>query len=214
MMKKSIFLAMVATTSALMAGGKIAPVITPVAPIVETPIDATPFYLGLGAMMTYIDRDPCPCTPDGPNLEDHRGGIIVRAGADYNQYIGLEARYLKTLGSNTFSETEHYGLYLKPQYHITQQANVYGLLGYGKTTVDYTNGVLHSSTSESGVSYGIGVEYDLTKDERAYYDRPFDGQGDQEQGWGLWLDFQHLLNNAGQVHTDNNVVTGGITYDF
>jgi opacity protein-like surface antigen len=207
-------MAAAAITTQSMAGGKVvAPVEAEVVPIVvPSPI---PFYIGLGAIAAFINRDACDCSEDRSDIKDHRYGGIVRIGWDYNQYWGIEARALKTFGSDTFSTTEHYGLFFKPQYHVVDQANVYGLLGYGRTTVDYTNGIRSSHNVSNGFSYGAGIEYDLSGDSRVEnYLRGFDGQGDQEEGWGLWLDFQHLLNNSGPMHTDNNIVTGGITYDF
>jgi OOP family OmpA-OmpF porin len=206
-----------AVSTQSMAGGKlIAPVDAPVIPIVvPTTFNPLPIYIGIGAIAAFISRDACPCADEGSEIEDHRYGGVVRAGWDFNQYVGIEARALKTFGSDTFSTTEHYGLYLKPQYHVADQVNVYGLLGYGRTTVDYDNGIKSSHNPSNGFSYGAGFEYDLSQDtSEGNYARVFDGQGDQEKGWGLWLDFQHLLNNEGPMHTDNNIITGGITYDF
>ena len=209
--------AMAAVSSQSMAGGKlVAPVEAPVVPIVvPSEVSPLPIYLGIGAIAAFITRDPCSCSTDQSDIDDHRYGGVIRAGWDFNQYVGIEARALKTFGSDTFSTTEHYGLYLKPQYPVADQANVYGLLGYGRTTVDYTNGVKSSHNPSNGFSYGVGFEYDLSEDaSEGNYARGFDGQGDQEKGWGLWLDFQHLLSNEGPMHTDSNIVTGGITYDF
>jgi hypothetical protein len=205
------------------AGGKgIAPAAVPVIPVAtENP---WPLYVGVGALMTSLTRDPCPCNPNGPDLDDHRYGIATRIGWDFNNYFGIEGRYLKTFGSDVFSKTEHYGLYLKPQYHISEQSNVYALLGYGKTKVKYDNGVYNYNTNkkycyvdENDIAYGVGFEYDFKKDDKNpiyAFDRAFDGQGDQETGWGLWVDFQRILTDGGYTHTDVNVVTAGITYDF
>ena len=205
----------VTLSSTAFAGGKyVAPVEADVAPIpaVTNPI---PLYVGIGAVAAFIKRDPCPCAPNAADIKDHRYGGIIRAGWDFNPYIGIEARGLKTFGSDTFSTTEHYGLYLKPQYHVADKINVYGLVGYGRTTIDYTNGVRSSTLKKNGFSYGVGMEYDLSADEsQGEYARGFDGQGDQEKGWGLWIDFQHLLSNEGMTHTDSNIITVGITYDF
>jgi len=204
----------IAMTSNSFAGGKVvAPVEAAVVPIPAL-ISPIPLYLGLGAVAAFIKRDGCACA-DGSAMKDRRFGGVLRAGYDFNDYIGIEARVLKTFGSNTFSTTEHYGLFLKPQYHLLDQMNVYGLLGYGRTTVDYTNGVKSSSNSKNGFSYGAGFEYDFTSEEdEGNYDRDFDGKGDQEKGWGMWVDVQHLLSNAGTMNTDSDVVTAGITYDF
>jgi opacity protein-like surface antigen len=94
--------------------------------------------------------------------------------------------------------------------------NVYGLLGYGRTSIDYDSHTGRSSKlSKNGFSYGAGLEYDLTSDDnQGDYGRTFDGQGDQEKSWGVWVDFMHLLDGEGVFDTDSNIVTGGITYDF
>ncbi|MEA1954497.1 MAG: outer membrane beta-barrel protein [Campylobacterota bacterium] len=203
----------IALSTTSFAGGKfIAPATVPVVPIPSI-VNPLPLYIGLGLVAVSLDRDSCACGES--ESKDIRYGSMLRVGWDFSHYIGIEARMLKTLEDNVFSETTHYGLYLKPQYHVTSQINVYALLGYGKTTVDYTNGVRASKTDEDGFSYGAGVEYDFSTDESlGTYSRIFDGQGDQEEGWGLWLDVQHLLKNDGAVHTTSNILTIGITYDF
>jgi OOP family OmpA-OmpF porin len=215
-MKKMIMklLALSVLSTVLYAGGgkAVAPAEAVVAPIPEV-VSPIPWYVGLGVMASFINRDPCPC--GGGDLSDRRYGGIIRAGYDFNNYFGIEARALKTLESKAFSKVTHYGLYAKPQYHIVDQANIYALLGYGRTIVDYTNGIISSHNPKNGFSYGVGLEYDFGKDKsEGTYDRAFDGQGDQEEGWGMWIDAQHLLFNAGSMHTDSNIITAGITYDF
>ena len=208
-------------TNILVAGGKvIVPAYTEVIPIPPPKqISPVPVYIGVGAVASSISRDSCSCDPTGADLKDLRYGGIVRLGYDFNNYFGIEARALKTFGSNVFSEVSHYGIYAKPQYHVADAANVYALLGYGQTTVDYTNGVLSSHNPKSGFSYGAGFEYDFNGEDAEEgaeegYSRTFDGQGDQEEGWGIWADIQNLLTDEGLMHTNSNIVTAGITYDF
>ena len=203
----------IALTCTSYAGGDLEAAVPAVVPIVPATINPVPIYIGLGLVAVAIDRDPCVC--GDTETKDLRYGNLLRLGWDYNNYVGIETRVLKTYGSDVFSKTEHYGLYLKPQYHVSEQMNIYALLGYGKTKVDYTNGIRSSTTDENAFSYGLGFEYDFGKDESlGTYSRPFDGQGDQEKGWGMWVDMQHLLNNGGAVHTTSNIMTAGITYDF
>ncbi len=206
-------LTVTALISTSFAGGKfIAPAVVPVVPIAPM-INPLPIYVGLGLVAVNLERDPCACA--NTETDDLRYGSILRVGWDFNNYVGVEARVLKTLEDDAFSETTHYGLYLKPQYHLTTQMNAYALLGYANTTVDYTNGIQNSTTDENGFSYGAGFEYDFGADESfGTYSRIFDGQGDQENGWGMWVDVQHLLDDAGAVHTTSNILTVGVTYDF
>jgi OOP family OmpA-OmpF porin len=205
---------LIALGSSAFAGGKVvAPVEAAVEPIPPV-ISPIPVYIGIGLLAAGLSRD-CSCG-DGSRLKDITYGGIIRAGWDFNDYIGIEARALKSSIEDDFSDTTHYGLFLKPQYHVSDAVNMYGLLGYGRTTVNYDshNGKT-SKLSKNGFSYGAGLEYDLSTDEsEGDYSRAFDGQGDQEKGWGLWADFQHLLNAEGKYDTDLNMVTAGVTYDF
>jgi len=70
---------------------------------------------------------------------------------------------------------------------------------------------------DNGFSAGFGLEYDLSDkrddyDRNIYYPEGFDGQGDQEMGWGLFVDYQRLLIDSNIPDLD--VVSAGVTYDF
>lgn len=192
-MKTKKIIAMLLLGTALLSAGKnTAPAETPVAPVALP----WPLYIGLGVVMTDIDRDPCPCANGETIAEDHRYGGVLRIGMDFNEYLGVEARVLKSLESGVFSETTHYGLYFKPQFSLSEDLKIYGLLGYGTTEIDYTNGIRDSSTDESGVAYGAGVEYRLSRDE--------DGNG-----WSLWADYSRVLKDKGAVHSTVDVFAAG-----
>ncbi len=190
----------------IVAGKNVAPVEAPVAPVV----DINPFYVGLGLLWSGTSRN-CDCANN--RLKDTVYGVIGRIGYDFNQYIGIEARAFKASMDITYAETTHYGVYLKPQYHVSDKMNIYGLIGYGQTKVD-CNVAGTSMYDEAGLSVGIGLEYDMSDDESVVADRAFDGQGDQEKGWGLWVDYQNLLNDEGSAKIKANIVTAGVTYDF
>jgi opacity protein-like surface antigen len=202
-----------ALTTTTYAGGSVVPQEAEVVPVPAV-ISPIPLYVGLGVVAAAVSRD-CPCM-DGSRLKDMTYGGLLRAGWDFNDYIGIEARALQASIEEDFSETTHYGLYLKPQYHVSNQTNIYGLIGYGKTEVDYDNHRGRASTlSESGLSYGAGIEYDLSSDNaEGEYARTFDGQGNQEKGLGIFADYQHLLSDEGEFNTDSNIFTVGLTYDF
>jgi len=206
-----VSLGLMLISSKIVAGGYVDPAVAEVEPI-PVPQSPVPIYLGIGLAASGVSKG-CPCGT-GARLKDMTYGVTFRAGWDFNQYFGLEARYIRANLEKDFSTTTHYGLYLKPQYHVTNQVNVYGLFGYGHTAVEgcgYNNHVL----TVNGISYGGGVEYDLSEDKSlGEYNRAFDGQGDQEKGWGLWADFQHLMGAKGIYKTNSNVGSAGISYDF
>jgi len=206
-----LVLASLLASGVLVAGKNVEPAVVPVAPVV----DINPFYVGLGLLWSGSSRE-CPCG-QGTRLKETTYGGIIRVGYDFNQYIGVEARALKASIDKDFAETTHYGIYLKPQYHVTDKLNVYGLVGYGKTKIECDNPKIPAGTKmfdESGLSVGIGLEYDLSKDEPVVTSRAFDGQGDQEKGWGVWIDYQNLAHNKGKSKVKSNIVSAGVTYDF
>ena len=193
--------------SSASAGKNVEMVETEVVPVIAN----LPFYIGIGGHWTGISRD-CPCK-NNTRLKDSTYGGIVRVGYDFNPFFGVEGRALKVFGGQNFSETSHYGFYLKPQVHITERTNIYALAGYGHTEVLCTvaNKIGHGAKNgqdfkKNGFSIGAGMEYDLSP-ERGY-------QGDEEEGWGLFLDWQNLAWQATPQKTNVNVVTAGITYDF
>jgi len=218
-MKKTLqimtFSSLIATGS-LFGGGDIAPAVAPVAIVQEA--DPNPFYVGVGILWAGVSRD-CS-TPGCPTvrLKDSTWGGIIRAGWEYNQYIGIEGRALKATIDSDWGETTHYGIFLKPQYPVSERVNIYGLLGYGHTEIDTDCIAMRDSFEHDGFSYGIGLEYDLSDTEsdreEGTYDRPFDGHMDQEKGWGLWVDYQNLMHNEGPANFKSNIVSFGITYDF
>ena len=220
-MKKNILhtlLAVATISTSVYAGGKgVAPVEAPVEPIpvMQTP---SPIYLGLGVLW---GRYSGLCNGQvGCEYEDVTYGALLRAGYDFNQYFGIEGRVLGTfIGADSLGGQElmHYGLFAKPMYPIGEDLNVYALLGYGWTqTKTGGNGNL-TEVDDSGFSAGLGLEYDLSdmeddREEDTLYEGGFDGQGDQEKGWGLFVDYQRLLIKSDVPDLD--VVSAGVTYDF
>ena len=168
--------------------------------VVFEPIETTPelvpvYYVGIGAVATGLSRE-CPCGPDADRLKDMTYGVLLKAGVNITDYLGIEARYINSSIESDFSEVAHYGLYLKPQYLLNDEAKVYGLLGYGKTTVDYASSRKSSTLSESGLSYGAGLEYAF------------------DDNVGLWVDMQHIFSDEGEYGTDLNLGAAGVSYNF
>jgi len=211
-MKKEFFfsvLSVAAISTVTFAGGDIVPVMTPVEPVAVKKL-ATPVYIGAGFVAgRYFSN----------NYEDVTYGAMLRLGYEFNQYIGLEVRYIETSwseGQLYGQELEHYGLFIKPMLPFNENFNIYGLIGYGWTQTN-TSGVLNQAIDDNGLSAGAGLEYDLSDkrddyDRNIYYPEGFDGQADQEKGWGLFVDYQRLLIDSNIPDLD--VVSAGITYDF
>ena len=228
-------IALLASSSFVMAGGDILPVIeaeeevmveevlvepapapkpvavaaapTP-APIPVPVADVSGFYAGLGLTAAQYDTN-CGCTGEKSG-SDKTAGVMARVGYDFNKYVGVEARGLRTNWKSDGGKIKHAGVFVKPMIPVGDATNVYGLVGLAKTT---TQGTLRHTDAE-GLAFGGGVEYDLSADNKkdAKYDREFDGQGDQEKGLGLFADYERLYYKSGSPDLD--AVSVGVTYDF
>lgn len=187
-------------------------IVEPIPPM-ETPM---PVYIGLGVVEgRYSGCDSYP----GCKYADITYGVLMRVGYEWSQYIGVEARILSTsldVDPNGGEKMQHMGIFVKPMYPVNDDLDLYALLGYGWTK-STTKSIYLRNVDETGLSAGFGVEYDLSskeddREEDVDYDRPFDGQADQEKGWGLYADYQRLLIKSGAPNMD--IISGGVTYDF
>ena len=217
-MKKGILLSVITTavlTTSSYAGGDIAPIMMPVEPVAVQHAPS-PVYIGAGMVWGQYNKG---CSGEC-QYEDVTYGMMIRLGYDFNQYIGVEARFISTFwGADDLGgqELQHVGLFVKPMAPISENFNVYGLLGYGWTETSTGGNRNLETVDKDGFSAGLGLEYDLSNKEadreaNAYYANGFDGQGDQELGWGLFLDYQRLLID--NEYPEMDVVSAGLTYDF
>jgi len=199
------------------------PVVVEPEPVVAEPkpvVIATPkpkksistngFYAGLGITGARY-RDSCHCKK-GVKVtnRDTTYGVMARVGYDFNQYIGVEARGLKTNWKSDGSKVEHEGIFVKPMLPVGNSTNIYGLIGAGKTK---TKGSMPHADSKS-LALGAGVEIDLSRDipKDGRYSREFDGHGDQEKGVGLFVDYERMVAKKHAPILD--AVSAGVTYDF
>jgi len=217
-MKKALLSVLAATVVSvhLQAGKDVVPAAAPVAPVE----DYSAWYAGIGLVTGTVEFYRPAC-----RYEDNTWGVMGRIGYDFNQYFGVEGRALRSFwgkGNNGGERFEHYGLYAKPMYPLGERFNVYGLIGYGHTSTINTGGIGTLPEVDSwDVNWGVGLEFDLSKKsadfiEHASYDREFDGQADQEKGWGLFVDYQRPWHEKkfGKRKADLGMLSVGVTYDF
>ena len=189
-------------------------VIAPIPVMKPKKISPSGFYAGLG-ITGVKHKDNCKCKngKGSHKFKDTTYGVMARVGYDLNKYIGVEARGSKTNWDSEGSKVEHGGIYVKPMLPVGNAANIYGLVGLAKTKVKSKSGKTPKVNAD-GLALGIGMEMDLSKDvpKDGRYSRSFDGQGDQEKGLGLFVDYERMLvkKNA----PDLDAVSAGITYDF
>ena len=185
----------------------VVPAVIPIVPPQE--IDVNGLYVALGLTAARFDPS-CTCTDGSTAAVDKTAGLIGRVGYDFNQYVGVEARGIRTNWKSDGGKIKHVGAFLKPMYPASNEVNVYALAGYAKTT---TQGSLRRVDAET-FAWGMGLEYDLSADvpKEGKYDREFDGYGDQEGGFGLFADYERLVQKSGSPDLDT--INFGVTYDF
>ena len=183
-------------------------IIAPATPAVLPNANISPFYVGLGITAAQY-KTGCNCRGTKSGTDKTLGGV-ARIGYDFNRYLGMEARAIVTPFKENGGKVQHYGAFLKPMYPVTDEVNVYALGGIAKTK---TTGSLRK-TDVSGLAFGVGLEYDISKDKKkeAKYNREFDGQADQERGFGIFADYERLYYKKGSPDLD--AVSVGVTYDF
>jgi len=188
------------TTNIAIAGGSF---LAPVEPTKDVPqkeviivndnVKYDGFYLG-GAL-SYLRMN---------EIVELRGQALTLLGGYYfNKYLGVEARYTRTLtdidedqGAITVSvdkDLSNLGIYIKPMYNITTGFSAYGLAGYGKAEAE--------NLEESGLQWGIGAKYELAN------------------GVGLFFDYMSFYDddNFDTIEAQNvffNSTSVGATYTF
>lgn len=163
----------------------VAPVIAAVAvvpPKVVAPVlkKNIPWYVGAGLTAGQAKAS---------DSEDKTYGFMAKAGYDFSDYVGVEARGLKTNWDYEGGKLKHLGAFLKPMYPVNEELTLYALAGYAKTSMGRTR-----SFSDTGLAYGVGVDYALNED------------------FGLFVDYERLLHDAGVYDLD--ALSLGVSYGF
>jgi len=201
-MKKNLLLsavAVMAMATAANAGGDITiPEYIPVSEPVVVQEKKAPMYIGVGVARGHYFKELCT----NCQYEDVTYGLTLRAGYNINENLGIEARYIGTFMEEdplAGQKLQHVGLYLKPMIEVEEGFELYGLLGFGKTTSKTHKGNRFEidEVDASGFSAGIGAEYSL--DEEA-------------EGFGLFVDYQRLVIDSEQPDLD--AISVGVSYDF
>ena len=179
-----------------MAGGDI----QPVEPVVETPVvveePASPgnFYIGAGVSilswnMKGTEADPGIMWPtDADNEATWTGGTVL-AGYQINPYVAIEGRYTLSMTDASWkdhgvdagddgTDLSNIAIYLKPMLPVGDTGlAIYGLLGYGQTTIEFEGPI--GKNSENGFQWGAGASYAFTDGVSVFvdYTKFYDGDG-------------------------------------
>ena len=201
--------AVLAMSTFAIAGGDIAPV----EPMVETPMveqSSAGFYVGMGYGALEGELDP----DNGASRDsDTFDELLLLAGYKFNEYVAVEGRYWfgadntwnrydasgAYLGEQDVS-VDSWGIYVKPMYPVTEAFNVYALLGYAGSSLDYDYGDTDFGDTD-GFSYGVGVDYSINEKFAVFVD--YVSLYDDDKDIGIYSPDLQL-----------DVVSVGVTYKF
>ena len=107
---------------------------------------------------------------------DETTGVTGIVGYDFNEYIAMEGRISKSFFSEDYADVTTYSLFLKPQYPVTEELKVYGLIGFGGVKVEGTDGDTPAADPGSTIlddtsfQWGFGASYAVTENFSVFAD--------------------------------------------
>jgi opacity protein-like surface antigen len=143
---------------------------------------------------------------------------MFQGGYKINEYIAVEGRYWLGLTEEAFefdnaffgrfeSEAIAWGVYAKPMYPVTNELDVYALIGYGTASakgIKLKDGSVHD-IDVAGLTWGIGAAYSFTENISVFADY-VDFQDDEVviKGKTLGGKFNHAFDS----------INIGVSYKF
>ena len=161
------------------------PVVIPTPkPVVVAPVIAEALGLYIAGGVTSIainNTDRANFFSDEVNQEQ-QVGLTGRIGYDFMDYLGAELRGTYGLDEDTATSTfKQVGAYLKPNYNVTDDVNLYGLLGASQSNLNRTG-------EETGFSYGAGLDYGIADNISVFTDVVnYMKKSNTNSQWGLTL---------------------------
>ncbi len=189
-----------ALSTAIMAGGTVE---VPETIVVQEAPTLSGFYAGVAYVYadTNVNED---YFGEDYDVDGDNSGVSLIAGYDFNQYVAVEGRY-SWLAADTYQDNygfqddvdgEAWSLFVKPQYPVTADFKVYGLLGYGELELQDSD---NYSITASGFQYGAGVAYAATTNVEVFADYTKIADNDVDEFLGKM---------------DTDAFTIGINYNF
>jgi opacity protein-like surface antigen len=186
------------------AGGNISPVESEI--VIPEEIEystVSGFYAGLGASIAST-RESSINFFDIEDGQDRTGDISLIAGYDINEYIAIEGRYQFSVAEENILDKKSWGIFVKPQYSITEDIRVYGLLGYGGLDVSGTNHVGATiAADDTGFQWGLGASYEVYENISIFIDY-----------LNIAMDMPSTAFVNSNVDIDSDAFTIGVIYRF
>jgi len=127
-----------------------------------------------------------------------RGGMHILDWLDAELHVVLpqDKEYSTTIGQTNKVKATIVGLFAKPNVKVGP-VNLYGLVGFAQSKMEFGGNIVTGSQTESGAAYGVGVQYPFT--------RNLSGSIDY---------VQYLKKSVSFLDIDNKAIGVGVTYTF
>jgi opacity protein-like surface antigen len=134
-------------------------------------------YIGLAISEMAVRSDDRVNLFGDEEHQDQQLGITAVIGYNFMKYLGAELRAALSVANENDGQDNlaEYGIYLKPQYPVLDNLNVYGLLGYSAinmsdpaTSTNYNDNPFDGDNQ--GFSFGAGVDYGVTENISVFTD--------------------------------------------
>jgi hypothetical protein len=134
-------------------------------------------YIGLAISEMAVRSDDRVNLFGDENHQDQQLGITAVIGYNFMKYLGAELRAALSVANENAGQDNlaEYGIYLKPQYPVLDNLNVYGLLGY--SAINMSDPATSTNANDNpfdgdnqGFSFGAGVDYGVTENISVFTD--------------------------------------------
>jgi opacity protein-like surface antigen len=158
-------------------------------------------YGGLGLSVSAMAADTSISYFSQKRGNNRMIDLAVVAGYNFNKYLATESRVIVSAAYENDVDFKSWGLYLKPQYEVYKDLQLYSLIGFGKVSAKNINDD-KLKVSKTTPQVGVGANYKLKNNFKVFADYTYLGK-----------DSKAKYNNAPSV-IKSSAVTTGITYDF
>lgn len=220
-MKKIVLSActVIAMSSLGFAGGDskdVVPAVVPVIPIVEE--EKSGFYAGLAIAYNQTYSTDYGFWDDSVLTQDETGKLVGQLGYNFNEYISVEGRIGGSFAEENYADIMTYSLFLKPQYPISEDFTIYGLIGFGLVQIDgsagdnedaaWPNVIGQEILDDTSFQWGLGLSYMVNEDFSIFID--YTKLADDADISSTLYDYDPVVYDK----LSSQDLTVGITYNF
>jgi len=141
-------------------------------------------YIGIAYGLTNVSDDYFDGYIDEHTDIDY-DSLMLQVGYEISPYIAFEFRYWFSMNDGDYSLSTNYpmppldgsyndfnawGLYLKPQYPVSPEFSIYGLLGLSGVQVDGQPDWYDNLVDDTSFSFGMGGAFNFTENISAFVD--------------------------------------------